>query len=121
MAFAGHDTNHLPGYDEKDDYGSKDSAIEDATIRPQRTFQPPPLVQHMTPEQRADAEARLRRKIDFRLLPMVILMYIMNYLDRNNIAAARLAGLEADLGLTSPQYLVRHPTNFSINKGGGRL
>lgn len=28
----------------------------------------------------------------------------MNYLDRNNIASARLAGLEDDLGLTSTQY-----------------
>lgn len=37
---------------------------------------------------------------------MVILMYIMNYLDRNNIAAARLAGLEEELKLTSVQYSV---------------
>lgn len=29
----------------------------------------------------------------------------MNYLDRNNIASARVAGLEADLALTSTQYL----------------
>lgn len=28
----------------------------------------------------------------------------MNYLDRNNIAAARLAGLETDLNMTSTQY-----------------
>jgi MFS family permease len=30
--------------------------------------------------------------------------YILNYLDRNNIASARLAGLETDLKLTSSQY-----------------
>lgn len=28
----------------------------------------------------------------------------MNYIDRNNIAAARLAGLEKDLGLVGVQY-----------------
>jgi hypothetical protein len=39
-------------------------------------------------------------------LPMIILMYIMNYLDRNNIAAVRLAGLQADLNLSSVQYQV---------------
>jgi hypothetical protein len=39
---------------------------------------------------------------------MIIIMYIMNYLDRNNIAAARLAGLEDDLKLTSVQYSVSH-------------
>jgi MFS family permease len=33
-------------------------------------------------------------------------MYIMNYLDRNNIAAVRLAGLQTDLDLSSVQYQV---------------
>jgi hypothetical protein len=69
-------------------------------------LRPPPLVAAMSAEQRIEAEARMRRKIDTRLLPMIILMYIMNYLDRNNIAAVRLAGLQDDLGLTSVQYQV---------------
>jgi len=38
---------------------------------------------------------------------MIILMYVMNYLDRNNIAAVRLAGLQAELDLSSTQYQVR--------------
>lgn len=36
---------------------------------------PPPLVAAMTAEQRAEAETKMRRKIDLRLMPMVILMY----------------------------------------------
>jgi hypothetical protein len=71
-------------------------------------LRPPPLVAAMSADQRIEAEARMRRKIDTRLLPMIILMYIMNYLDRNNIAAVRLAGLQDDLALTSVQYQVRH-------------
>jgi hypothetical protein len=66
----------------------------------------PPLVATMSQEQRVQAEAKLRRKIDTRLLPMIILMYIMNYLDRNNIAAVRLAGLQDELNLSSVQYQV---------------
>ena len=69
-------------------------------------LEPPPLVAAMTQEHRLEAEAKLRRKIDTRLLPMIILMYIMNYLDRNNIAAVRLAGLQDDLKLSSVQYQV---------------
>lgn len=69
-------------------------------------IQPPPLVAAMSQEYRAEAEARLRKKIDTRLLPMIILMYIMNYLDRNNIAAVRLAGLQDELNLSSTQYQV---------------
>ena len=69
-------------------------------------LQPPPLVREMSAEQRAEAEARLRRKIDTRLLPTITLMYIMNYLDRNTIAAVRLAGLQDELNLASWQYQV---------------
>ena len=69
-------------------------------------LQVPPLVAAMSQEYRLDAETRLRKKIDIRLLPMIILMYIMNYLDRNNIAAVRLAGLQDELKLTSTQYQV---------------
>lgn len=69
--------------------------------------QAPELVRDMTPERRIEAENALRRKIDLRLMPMVVIMYIMNYLDRNNIAAARLAGLESDTHLVGTQYQVR--------------
>jgi len=37
----------------------------------------PELVRMMSPEQRAIAEKKLKRKIDIRLLPMLILMYSM--------------------------------------------
>lgn len=67
-------------------------------------LEPPPLVAAMSQEQRLEAEKKLRSKIDTRLLPMVILMYIMNYLDRNNIAAVRLAGLQDELNLSSTEY-----------------
>ena len=69
---------------------------------------PPELVAAMSPERRVEAENQLRRKIDYRLMPMVVIMYIMNYLDRNNIAAARLGGLEEDLGLKGTEYQVSY-------------
>lgn len=64
----------------------------------------PDFIKGLTPEERQDLERRLKRKIDTRLLPAVIVMYILNYIDRNNIAAAKLAGLEKDLGLSSVEY-----------------
>lgn len=51
-------------------------------------------------------EKKLKRKIDFRIMPLVILVYLMNYIDRNNYAAARLQGLEQDLHLVGNQYQV---------------
>ncbi|KAL2357010.1 pantothenate transporter liz1 [Cryomyces antarcticus] len=97
---------------------------------PNRRMEAPPLVRVMTQEDRVRTEKALLRKIDLRLLPMIILMYIMNYLDRNNIAAARLAGLQDELKLTSVQYqtsvsilfvgyiLMQIPSNLLLNKIG---
>lgn len=40
----------------------------------------------MTDEEYNAAEKSLVRKLDFTLVPMVWLLYLFNYLDRNNIA-----------------------------------
>lgn len=86
-------------------------------------------VAHMTPEHRARVEKRLKRKLDARCA-LFVLIYIMNYLDRNNIAAARLKGLQTDLNLSNHQYetclsilyvgyiLMQIPSNMFINRIG---
>ena len=54
-------------------------------------------------------EKKLVRRIDIRLLPILVIMYILNYLDRNNIASARLAGkvgMQKELNMTSTQFSV---------------
>lgn len=92
----------------------------------------PDILASMSGEERDTLERHLRRKIDWRLLPMVILMYILNYIDRNNIAAARLAGLEEDLKLDASgnqfstavsilfigYILMQVPSNLLLNKMG---
>lgn len=50
----------------------------------------PPYVASLSPEERERAERALVRKIDLRLLPMIVVIYIMNYLDRNNIVRCLL-------------------------------
>lgn len=52
----------------------------------------------MDPAHRARVEKSLLRKLDARC-SLFVFIYILNYLDRNNIAAARLKGLEKDLNL----------------------
>ncbi|KAI0653992.1 MFS general substrate transporter [Cubamyces menziesii] len=55
---------------------------------------------------RAAAERRLVRILDWRLLPTIVLIFIMNYIDRTAVTAARLKGLEQDLGMSDIQYSV---------------
>ncbi|KAI1028920.1 hypothetical protein LB503_002081 [Fusarium chuoi] len=52
----------------------------------------------------AEAEKKLRRKLDWYILPSVTILYLMCFVDRANIGNARLAGLEEDLGLTGYDY-----------------
>ncbi|KAF2018080.1 MFS general substrate transporter [Aaosphaeria arxii CBS 175.79] len=59
-----------------------------------------------SPEERAEKEKKFLRKIDVHLLPILIVMYIMNYIDRNALPQARIQGLEEDIGLVGSQYNV---------------
>lgn len=49
-------------------------------------------------------ERALVRKIDLRIFPVLILLIILNFIDRNNFSNARLKGLQKDLGLSDVQY-----------------
>jgi len=46
----------------------------------------------------------LKRKLDYRLVPIWSLLYLFSFLDRSNIGNARVAGLEHDLNLTGTQF-----------------
>lgn len=103
---------------------------------------------------RAAKEKALKRKIDIRMMPLmmlicmlplsrsqnlflananalltvIFLLDVLNYLDRNNIAIARLGTFEEDIGLHSNQYntiisiffvgyiLTQIPTNMILDK-----
>ena len=47
-----------------------------------RGLQPPEFLLNMSREERLELETKLKRKIDLRLMPAIILMYILNYIDR---------------------------------------
>lgn len=47
----------------------------------------------------------LVRKIDLKLIPGVTLLYLLSFLDRANVANARLEGLQTDLKITGNEYL----------------
>lgn len=66
----------------------------------------PAFLADLSPEERQQMEKKLIRKVDARFLVMIVVMYILNYLDRNNIASAKLAGVETDLNLLGNQYQV---------------
>lgn len=64
----------------------------------------PDSLKHLTRQELEELSRKTTRRMDFRILIMICWIYICNYLDRTNIASARLGGLEDDLNLTSTQY-----------------
>ncbi|RFU26355.1 hypothetical protein B7463_g9985, partial [Scytalidium lignicola] len=55
-------------------------------------------------EWKAHHTKKLLRKIDLRLLPLLICMYLLNSLDRSNLAQAALGSLEEDLHMKGTDY-----------------
>jgi MFS family permease len=77
-------------------------------------------------------EKRLFNKIAWRILPIVILAYIVNFLDRTNVSFAALT-MNKELGLTSTEFgvgagilffsycLFEVPSNVALYKVGTRI
>ncbi|PIB02563.1 putative transporter [Cercospora beticola] len=59
-----------------------------------------PTLVDLNEEQMAALEKKLVRRLDWRLMPTITIMFLMNYLDRINVSNARLAGLQEDLGMS---------------------
>jgi hypothetical protein len=64
----------------------------------------PAILQQYSTEELKAMEKKLVRKIDLRSLPILIVLFLLNILDRNAIANARLGGLEKSLGINDVQY-----------------
>ncbi|KAF2998250.1 hypothetical protein E8E13_006148 [Curvularia kusanoi] len=47
---------------------------------------------------------RVLRKVDYRLVPMLSLLYLVAFIDRSNIGNAKIAGMDKDLKLHGLQY-----------------
>jgi len=84
---------------EKNDILHKEALHEDADLGKEEAMH----FGVLTPEEKV-IEKKLRRKIDTLIMPLVVLVYLMNYIDRNNYAAAKLQGLMEDLGMSDTEY-----------------
>lgn len=52
----------------------------------------------------AEDEAAIIRKLDFRLMPFLLLLYTFSVLDRSNLGNAKLAGMTKDIDLAGLRY-----------------
>ncbi|OJJ62453.1 hypothetical protein ASPSYDRAFT_55316 [Aspergillus sydowii CBS 593.65] len=113
--------------DEVSKHGSEAVQLEKPTVETMEGSNPAAASAGMDPARRAQVEKTMKRKLDARC-SLFVLIYIMNYLDRNNMAAARLKGLQEDLNMVYSEYatclsilyvgyiLMQVPSNIFINR-----
>jgi hypothetical protein len=90
----------------EDDHKSLDDDVAASSIDVGPNAQDPmtSLLGGLSMEELATMEKKMVRRMDIRIMPVIILLYVLNYLDRNSISAARLQGLQSDLNMTDVQY-----------------
>ncbi|OAK93526.1 MFS transporter [Phaeosphaeriaceae sp. SRC1lsM3a] len=64
----------------------------------------PVTLRELSREEIARLNKKLVRKIDLIILPIISILYILNYIDRQNLAAAKLKGIMEDLNMTTQQF-----------------
>ncbi|KAM5341944.1 hypothetical protein ACJ41O_014975 [Fusarium nematophilum] len=64
----------------------------------------PESLLQMTQDEIKDLNKKLVRKLDLIILPIIGILYILNYIDRQNLAAAKLQGITDDLNMTTEQF-----------------
>ncbi|KXS95068.1 hypothetical protein AC578_9576 [Pseudocercospora eumusae] len=87
-----------------------------------------PIVRDWTPEE----ERKIVWKVDFRVFPMLCIVFGLSLLDRSNISAAYIADMDVDLSLRGSRYniallvffigygLFELPSNYVIRRIGAR-
>ncbi|OAA60219.1 Major facilitator superfamily domain, general substrate transporter [Niveomyces insectorum RCEF 264] len=79
----------------------------------------------------AALEKRIKRKVDWRLIPIMSCMYAISLIDRTNLGGARISGIDQDLGLNlGSRYsvavlifyisyaIIELPSNMTLRKVG---
>ena len=96
----------------------------------QKDLSPSPLPRERVEYDHHSSKA-LVRKVDWRLLPILGALYSIALIDRVNISAARVAGMDDDLGLSigsrytialvvffPPYFFLELPSNLVLRKVG---
>ncbi|KAL4889021.1 major facilitator superfamily domain-containing protein [Aspergillus ambiguus] len=79
-------------------------AVDKTDIPPLEELPLPVELEHYDREDIPKLERELVKRLDSCLLPAVVILFLMNILDRNNIANAKISGLPESLGITNTQY-----------------
>ena len=89
-------------------------------------------IDNLSEEERAALEKSLKKKLDWQIVPLCLMLYLLSFLDRTNIGQARLNGLEKDLHMSKdgrdyrialtvlyvPYIIFEIPSNLVVKRFG---
>lgn len=89
-------------------------------------------IDNLSDEEHAALEKSLKKKLDWQIVPLCLMLYLLSFLDRTNIGQARLNGLEQDLNMSKdgrdyrialtvlyvPYIVFEIPSNLLVKKIG---
>ncbi|KAH8587660.1 major facilitator superfamily domain-containing protein [Bisporella sp. PMI_857] len=86
----------------EDNISSAEGQVVDVTSAAYRRM--PESIRNLSDTEVKRLSGKLVRKIDLYILPTIGILYILNYIDRQNLAAAKLQGIMEDLNMTTQQF-----------------
>lgn len=110
------------------DVGMADTNIGKAALQVEERFEDVPA-EHLPhyrvflakdQQWRDEKTKALVRKVDYRLLPLLFTMWVLNFLDRSNLAQARLGTLEKDLGMKGTDFNLATSILFVVGNFRGQ-
>ncbi|OBT53308.1 hypothetical protein VE04_06273 [Pseudogymnoascus sp. 24MN13] len=85
----------------EDNILSQEGKVDVTSVEYQRM---PESLRNLSDSEIKRLNRQLVRKMDFYVLPTIGILYILNYIDRQNLAAAKLQGIMEDLHMTTEQF-----------------
>lgn len=64
----------------------------------------PESIRDMSPEELQRLETRMVRKVDMVIMPIMGVLYLLNYVDRSALASAKVYGIMTDLNMTTNDF-----------------
>ena len=85
----------------EDNVSSAEGQVDVASAAYQRM---PESLRNLSDREIKSLNRKIVRKVDLYVLPTIGILYILNYIDRQNLAAAKLQGIMEDLQMTTEQF-----------------
>ncbi|KAL7625237.1 hypothetical protein AAE478_004452 [Parahypoxylon ruwenzoriense] len=81
----------------KSDVEQSENNVEDIVPKPEN-------IRHMSNAEIKNLETKMVRKLDLVIMPIMGILYILNYVDRSALAATKVYGIMEDLSMSSTDF-----------------